>query len=142
MSTLATEAGARAHRLRLRHPGPRNRWTPDSIVEALRGWTPECGRPPRRADWSGERPAQAGAAQREWMREHPRWPSSSCVAAHFGTWSAALEEAALPARRLTFGTTVPERVLAARALAARGCGLGGDRLAGLQGVGRTTTRAT
>ena len=62
------------------------------------------------------------------MREHPRWPSSSCVAAHFGTWSAALEEAALPAG-LTFGTTVPERVLAARALAARGCGLGGDRRA-------------
>ena len=64
-------------------------------------------------------PGPGRRRQRKWMRERPRWPSSSCVAAHFGTWSAALEEAALPARRLTFGTTVPERVLAARALAAR-----------------------
>lgn len=120
MSSVATERPAYRP---LRHPGPRNRWTPDSILAALRAWTQECGRPPRRADWSGERPEQAGAAQRKWMREHPRWPSSSCVAGHFGTWSAALEQAALPARRLTFPTTVPERVLAARALAARGCRL-------------------
>ena len=106
----------------LRHPGPRNRWTPEGILAALRAWAAETGRPPRRSDWTGERPGRAGDAQRKWMREHPRWPSSSCVADHFGTWSAALERAALPARRLTYGSTVAERVLRARELAARGYG--------------------
>src|SRR6201999_2572858 len=85
---------------------------------------PEPAPPPRRTDWTGERPRLAGDAQRKWMREHPRWPSSSCVADHFGTWSAALERAALPARRLTYATTVAERVLTARDLAARGYGAG------------------
>ncbi|MDA0172958.1 hypothetical protein OJ998_27905 [Solirubrobacter taibaiensis] len=105
----------------LPHPGRPNRWTRATTLDALRAWTAETGRPPRRQDWSGERAARAGSAQRKWMREHPRWPSSSRVAAHFGSWSAALRAAALPARVLTFPTTVPERVLAARALATEGC---------------------
>jgi transposase len=104
----------------LPHPGKPGRWTRAAILDALRTWTKEVGRPPRRQDWSGEQPARAGDAQRKWMREHPRWPSSSRVAAHFGSWSAALKEAALPARVLTFPTTVPQRVLAARDLAAGG----------------------
>lgn len=53
----------------------------------------------------------------KWMDEHPRWPSSSCVAAHFGSWSAALAAAGLPARRLTFETSVADRVTSARRLA-------------------------
>jgi Homing endonuclease associated repeat len=122
----------------LRHPGPRNRWTPEEIVAALHAWTNETGRPPRRADWTGERPGRAGAAQRKWMGEHPRWPSSSCVADHFGTWSAALERAALPARRLTYATTVAERVLTARGLAARGHGAA--FIAGRLGVSPATVR--
>jgi len=105
----------------LPHPGRPNRWTRAGILDALRIWTAETGGPPRRHDWSGERPARAGEAQRKWMREHPRWPSSSRVAAHFGSWSAALRAARLPARVLTFPTTVPERVVAARRLAAEGC---------------------
>jgi hypothetical protein len=122
----------------LRHPGPRNRWTPDEIVSALRAWAAATGRTPRRGDWTGERPGRAGAAQLKWMREHPRWPSSSCVADHFGTWSAALERAALPVRRLTYPTTVAERVLTARELAARGRGAAeiADRL----GVSPATVR--
>jgi hypothetical protein len=118
------------------HPGPRNRWTRAAIVEALRAWTAETGRPPRRRDWSGEHPDRAGAAQRKWMREHPRWPSSSRVAAHFGTWSAALREAALPARALTFPTSVAERVIAARELA--GAGLGLSEIAAHLGVSRAS----
>src|SRR5262249_23273735 len=105
------------------HPGVPNRWSRAAIVEALRAWTDETGRPPRRQDWTGERPERAGDAQRKWMREHPRWPSSSRVAARFGTWSAALRAAALPARDLTFPTTVAERVLAARSLSDEGLGL-------------------
>lgn len=120
----------------LRHPGLPNRWTRTSIVAALRAWTRETGRAPRRVEWSGERRSRAGEAQRKWMREHPRWPSSSCVAAHFGTWSAALAEASLPARPLTFPTTVSERVRAARALASEG--LGPVAIAARLGVSRAS----
>jgi hypothetical protein len=54
------------------------------------------------------------------MRDHPYWPSSSCVAAHFGTWSKALEAAGLPARRLSFGDSAAERIQTARCLRADG----------------------
>ena len=63
------------------HPGHRDRWSRAAILAALRDWVALTGRPPRRQDWSGERPGRASAAQKRWMREHPRWPSSSCVAA-------------------------------------------------------------
>lgn len=118
---VTTVAGERSAYRPLSHAGRPNRWTRDTILDALRAWATETGHPPRRQDWSGEHASRAGTAQRKWMREHPRWPSSSRVAAHFGSWSAALREAALPARVLTFPTTVPERVLAARTLAAEGC---------------------
>jgi Homing endonuclease associated repeat len=114
------------------HPGRPRRWSRAAILAALRAWSQETGRPPRRDDWSGERPGEAGRAQRKWMREHPRWPSSSCVAGHFGSWSAALEAAELPARRLTFDSSVTERVDEARRLAAGG--LGARRISVLLGV--------
>ncbi len=113
----------------LLHPGVPNRWSRAAILEALRQWTAETGRAPRRQDWTGERPERAGEAQRKWMREHPRWPSSSRVAARFGTWSAALREAALPARDLTFPTTVAERVRRGARAGGRGARAGGDRRA-------------
>ncbi|WP_028067467.1 homing endonuclease associated repeat-containing protein [Solirubrobacter soli] len=118
------------------HPGRRDRWSPPAILAALREWVELTGRPPRRQDWSGERPGRAGESQRRWMREHPRWPSSSCVARHFGSWSEALEQAGLEARRLTFPTTVSERVLAARALAEAGHGL--SEIARRLGVSRSS----
>jgi AcrR family transcriptional regulator len=102
------------------HPATPRRWDQGSILRALAGWVAEVGRPPRRQDWTGERPAQAALAQRKWMREHPRWPSSSCVAAHFGSWSAALAAAGLTARRLTRDSSVAERVDAACRMAAAG----------------------
>jgi hypothetical protein len=88
--------------------------------------------PPRRHDWSGERAGEAGSSQRKWMREHPRWPSGSCVTGHFGSWSAALEAAQLPARRLTFGSSVTDRVSDARRLSA--AGLSARRISALLGV--------
>src|SRR5689334_7891789 len=84
------------------HPGVPGRWNRESILAALTAWIDETGTPPRRNDWCGEDVGSATAGQRKWMREHPRWPSGSCVAAHFGTWSQALEAANLPARNLTF----------------------------------------
>jgi hypothetical protein len=91
---------------------------------------------PRRNDWGGERPDAAGRAQRKWMREHPRWPSSSCVTAHFGSWSAALQDAGLPARSLKFETSIGERVHAAQRLAA--AGLGAQAIARALGVSRSS----
>jgi hypothetical protein len=119
----ATVAPAPSAYVPVRHPGVPRSWDRAAILRALADWVGETGAPPRRVDWSGERPEHAGAAQRKWMREHPRWPSSSCVAGHFGSWSAALEAADLPARRLTFDSSVAERVQAARRLAAAGLGL-------------------
>ena len=122
------------------HPARRGRWSAPAIVDALREWAAVTGRPPRRDEWSGERPERASDAQRLWMREHPRWPSSSCVTRHFGSWSAALEAAGLRARRLTFPTTVAERVAEARALAA--AGHGAPEIAGRLGVSRSTAPTT
>jgi hypothetical protein len=120
---MLVEAGTRRRPYRrLAHPGRRDTWTRASILASLYDWVEETGRAPRRQDWTGERPGRANLAQRRWMREHPRWPSSSCVAQHFGSWGAALEAAGLDARRLTFPTTVAERVTRARRLAADGHG--------------------
>jgi hypothetical protein len=98
------------------HPGAPGRWSDEAILRALRDWTEEVGRPPRRQDWCGEQPHNAQAAQRKWMREHPYWPSSSCVAAHFGSWSKALHAAGLTTRSLAFEDSVAERVKTARRL--------------------------
>ena len=105
------------------HPGTPGRWTDEAILRALRDWTAEVGSPPRRQDWCGENPPQASAAQRKWMREHPYWPSSSCVASHFGSWSRALQTADLPARRLTFDDAVAERIQTASRMRAEGHGI-------------------
>jgi Homeodomain-like domain len=104
----------------MRYPGRPHRWDRDSIQAALRAWLEQTGSPPRRQDWSGERPDGAASAQRKWMKEHPRWPSSSCVAAHFGSWGKALQAAGLSGRSLTFEDTVVDRVEAAWRLAASG----------------------
>jgi len=113
-------AGADALYRPMAHPGAPRRWDQETILDALRQWLVQTGQVPRRNDWSGERAAEAGPAQRTWMAEHPRWPSSSCVAAHFGSWSAALAAAGLPARKLTFETSVADRVATARRLAEGG----------------------
>jgi hypothetical protein len=120
-ATTQHETGLAAARyVPQRHPAIPRRWDRASILRSLQRWVQETGRPPRRNDWCGQRPAQASRAQRKWMSEHPRWPSSSCVASHFGSWSAGLEAADLPVRKLTFETTVAERVEAARRLSAGG----------------------
>jgi Homeodomain-like domain len=102
------------------HPATPGRWDRRSIVDALRAWVAQMGAAPTRQDWSGGRADTAPPSQRKWMREHPRWPSSSCVAGHFGSWSKALAAAGLPARALTFDSSVVERVEAAWRLVADG----------------------
>jgi hypothetical protein len=102
------------------HPGAPGRWSDEAILRALFDWTAETGRTPRRQDWTGQQPADANADQRKWMREHPYWPSSSCVAAHFGSWSKALHTAGLIGRPRDFDDTVAERIETAWRLRAEG----------------------
>lgn len=119
-STRTGAVSAPTRYVPLAHPGSPGRWSDEAILRALREWTEEMGAAPRRRDWSGEAPRAAPPAQRKWMREHPYWPSSSCVASHFGTWSKALEAAGLPARNLSFEDTAAERVQAAWRMRAQG----------------------
>ena len=118
MSPSAETAPARRRYRPMAHPGRRGRWDADAVIAALRAWADETGAPPRSEAWSGIRPERAGPDQRKWMREHPRWPSGSCVRAHLGSWSAALEAAGLPTRRMTFDDPIAERVAAARRMSA------------------------
>src|SRR4051794_26415796 len=55
------------------------------VLDAIRAWADERGRPPTQADWTA----------------HPdaRWPSYMTVTTHFGTWRAALEAAGFRANR-------------------------------------------
>jgi AcrR family transcriptional regulator len=78
------------------------------------------GEPPRRQDWSGEQPHHVLTGQRKWMREHPYWPSSSCVADHFGSWGKALCAAGLIERAREFEDSVAERIEAAWRMRVRG----------------------
>jgi len=66
----------------------------DDVVRALREWVTEHGRAPAQAEWGW----QAGSRS-PWVREFPRWPSSSSVRTHFGTWNVALEAVEAPLRR-------------------------------------------
>jgi hypothetical protein len=102
------------------HPGTPRRWSDEAILRALRQWAEEMGEPPRRQEWSGERPHHAPTGQRKWMREHPYWPSSSCVADHFGSWGKALRAAGLLKRAHEFEDSVAERIQTACRLRARG----------------------
>jgi hypothetical protein len=104
----------------LAHPSTPRRWNDEAILRALTAWTEEMGRPPRRQEWCGEQPHGAPAGQRKWMREHPYWPSSSCVADHFGSWSKALHAAGLIERAIDFEESVAERVEIAWRLRAGG----------------------
>ena len=105
------------------HPGRPGRWSDEAILAALRTWTEEMGRAPRRQEWSGERPDHASPGQRKWMREHPYWPSSSCVADHFGSWSKALRAAGLIERAFDADESVAERVETAWRQRANGHGI-------------------
>jgi hypothetical protein len=58
----------------------RYRWQPEEILQAIRDWTRQHGRPPERADW---------------MRSDPRGrhPSTGTVHQYFSSWNAAIQTA-------------------------------------------------
>lgn len=55
----------------------RHRWQPEDILNAIRAWTAEHGRPPERTDWYRTDPLG-------------RHPSTGTVHDHFGSWTDAL----------------------------------------------------
>ena len=118
------------------HPGRPGRWTDEAILRVLAQWTDEMARPPRREEWSGNQPQNASPGQRKWMREHPYWPSSSCVAVHFGSWTKALHAAGLIESAFHSEETVAERIERAWRLRADGHSI--RAMADQLGVGTST----
>src|SRR3954471_20165731 len=70
------------------------------VLEALRAWSAEVGRPPRTYDWSPRASRRAGfplGGVEKWEREDPRWTHHTLVRARLGAWPAAPGAACLPA---------------------------------------------
>lgn len=106
-----------------RFHAPAGTWSRVRIIEAMRAWRREEGRAPRSYDWAPDTGRAMGMLRPEPARfetEHPRWPSTSCVRDHFGSFSAALRAAGFPARIPPRELSRPERVAAARRLRERG----------------------
>jgi hypothetical protein len=81
------------------------------------------GGPPRSYDWNPPLARALGYASersRRWDAEHPRWPHAHTVVQHFGSWSAGLFAAGMPATVREFDLPVAERVAVARRMAAEG----------------------
>ncbi|MGA2926782.1 MAG: hypothetical protein ABSG43_12440 [Solirubrobacteraceae bacterium] len=98
-------------------------WSAERVLDALRDWTREVGRPPLMYEWSAARARERGQAAgqwRRWAREYPRWPRAETVAGYHGTWRAALLAAGLPGGRPPFELSLNERVQAAQRMHAAG----------------------
>lgn len=105
------------------HHTAQGTWSKEAILRALRDWRRLTGQPPRIYEWSPTTARALGAYNarcRVWEQQHPRWPSSTTVCAHFSTWAAALAAAGMkvPSRRPP--GTLRERVDTARRLYAAG----------------------
>jgi hypothetical protein len=75
-------------------PRKRPAATRAEVLEALRSWNTEHGRPPHQEDWG-----RRAGPDSPWRREWPRWPSASSVFTQFGSWNEALLAAGLPLQR-------------------------------------------
>src|SRR4051812_23726934 len=82
-----------------RRRAARRDWSGDRVLDALRTWAREEGRPPRAHEWNPARAAALGitsAGTRKWEREVERWSSLDVAVRRFGSWRAALQAAGLP----------------------------------------------
>jgi Homing endonuclease associated repeat len=84
--------------------GVRPRWGPareagaQVILDAIQRWNELYGQPPTLADWEPSRARRLGQDWRAHRWERGDWPSTRVVRSHFGTMSAAIRAAGLPAR--------------------------------------------
>jgi hypothetical protein len=83
----------------------RRSWGPDrearseAILEAIRRWADLYGAPPTMADWEPSRARRLGQDWRAGRWQSGDWPTARLVRTHFGTLSAAVRAAGMPARR-------------------------------------------
>lgn len=81
---------------RRRPPKTNRRWTHETVLEAIRFWAAEHGRPPRSTDWRHAADASAPGGA------HPNYKAGRLL---FGSWPEAVEAAGLevswPTRRRT-----------------------------------------
>lgn len=116
----AFEVARRARPVRelpARAPRPRRRvYGREEILDAIRRWNDEHGRPPTWLDWDPACARRKGQASRAELFEAGRWPSTAMVRRQFPTLGAAIEAAGLTPRRQS-GTkanlTDPTQVLVA-----------------------------
>jgi hypothetical protein len=114
---------------------PPGTWSAERVLDALRDWTREVGRPPFAYEWSPGHSRAAGRSPgvwERWAREYPRWPEARTVAHYHGTFGAALLAAGVPGGRPPLELGLSERVEAARRMAA--AGFSGQAIAGELGV--------
>ena len=98
-------------------------WNAQRVLDALRAWTSEVGRPPFAYEWCSPTEISRPRASERWAREYPRWPSADTVAAYHATWRAALLAAGLPGGRAPLELPLGERIEAARRMRASGIGV-------------------
>ena len=98
-------------------------WNSQRVLDALRAWASEVGRPPFAYEWCSPTENGRGNPPRgseRWARQYPRWPSADTVAAYYATWRAALLAAGLPGGRPPLELPLGERIEAARRMRASG----------------------
>jgi hypothetical protein len=71
----------------------RTEWSPDAVLDAIRSWTTQHGRPPRADDWDPSQARRSGNASRAARFDPSQWPTARIVRRRFGTFAAALEQA-------------------------------------------------
>jgi len=79
--------------------GPEKEARGEAILEAIGQWADLYGTPPTMADWE---PSRARRLGQDWRAERWHlgdWPTARLVRAHFGTMSAAVRAAGMPARQ-------------------------------------------
>jgi hypothetical protein len=98
-----------------RRPPSRSRYSRTEIEEALREWARLFGEPPRLIDLDPARARRMGKAWRADRFEAGQWPTAKMVSGQFGSLTAALTAAGLPARqppaRTAANLTGPEAIL-------------------------------
>ena len=75
-------------------------WSDEAILEAIKSFYVEFGRPPAVNDWNPAKAARLGHWERRALYQQRRvdWPHASVVQRAFGSWSAAIEAAGLQPR--------------------------------------------
>jgi hypothetical protein len=118
LTAALTAAGLPARRAPARTAA--NLTGPEAILDAMQQWVRRYGAVPALADWDPSRARRLGQDWRIARYQRGNWPSTRTVVNHFGSMSAAIEAAGLPARPVgSHGEPEAGAVALAREAAAR-----------------------